>query len=325
LFDPHLSPKTKEDAVEIFSVSALWYITLALRTVVGNVLHPWFLKRKVVANTLKGKSDRDKFLLQYLFACPLAMLIAWILDDWYFNVSVLLIVILGIGNGIGAYCQWRAIEINLSKMSVLGVWNDIVALTLAFAILGESEFLNGKMVWGLAFVILALGILKSQDLKKQGEERAASILLYRYVFGYTTIWGTAEFCKRYFALEGIEPATFLFGYYSGSLISALGIYFLVGNTPLKERVVLLPKIFSAKNVWIICILVSLTASNIWLLYVLYQMAPVVIVKPVLVAIGLTVPTVMGLYIFREIKDLNLAQRLALPIAIIGGLLVATSH
>ncbi|MCK4859765.1 MAG: hypothetical protein KAS87_04305 [Candidatus Omnitrophica bacterium] len=298
----------------------LWYIPVVLRILLINTIFPWLLKGKVVqANFVQ------RFFLQYLFCSVFAVLVAISLGQLVFTATTLIIAVIGVFNGFGAYSQWRATQINLSAMSIFAFLDDAIAISLGYLILKEGKFLNTGVGIGLtlcASVVILFAVNNYLKRKKgvKGKEHLP-LRFFGYVMSFTIIWGVATFLTRYFALEGVGVGTFIFGWYGGSVITAFIIFLIKKEKGIFQEV---KETMTNNNFCIMFVMSVLIMTNIWLSYWALQLAPLMVVKPIFFVSAMVIPAIIGLYIFKEAKKYERREKLFFVIAFVGGVLIALS-
>lgn len=224
---------------------------------------------------------------------------------------------IGIMNAFGCYCYWRAIAISLSKTSVFTWADDLIGMSLAYIILKETNFLNTRLVIGIIICLLAISIFfyDKWRSKKQNDSHGKNIEIW--VAMYSVIWGFAVFSSRYFGVSGMSPLSFTPAWYLGSLIGALAIFMLSGYK--KER---------ALNSYQIKKIIPLSAiimTSLMLSYGMRILAPLTVTQPILQVSEMIFPTIIGLWIFKEIKKLNFINKIAIVIGLIGGSVILFSY
>jgi len=168
---------------------------VGLRVVVGFVLVPVFIK---IAVTGEGRVKR--FTLQFTAALLFALLFSiWSgglsLDRW-----VMVSFLIGALSAFGAYCQWRSMDLSMSRYGLFTWLDDIIAIGLGYVFLFEDKFLNLVMVVGIviAFISIILFIIRDARRKKTGEEHIQPSF-YLWSLGYCCAFGIVIFLIRVLA------------------------------------------------------------------------------------------------------------------------------
>ena len=143
----------------------MWLILVSLRIIVAHTIAPWMIKK---ASTESGREER--FLLQFVSATSLSILCSLILGlslNWLFLLTI------GVGfiNGFAAYCQWRAVEISLSKTSLFTWGDDAICMILAYFFLDEGLILSTSMKFGILFSFVAVALFSYSDYHKKDEKK----------------------------------------------------------------------------------------------------------------------------------------------------------
>ena len=285
----------------------LWLLPLSLLIITAYILMP-ILIRKIA----RAPSRTRNLVWQYFYTAAIMGLI-YAFCDWEINPSLLIIIGIGGFNAFACYCHWRAVDINLSKTYLYTLVDDVTAITLGYFLLNEAVYLNFWLYLGIAIclgsALLFVGIKK--ESMAGGNENTR---IFGWILLYSFIWGAATFSMRYFSLEGVSIVTYVFGWYSGSLLGALLIFVIAGQKERgdklnwKQRLNVLPLALA------ICI-------ALFFLYWLRSLTPVSVSQPILQVAEMLFPTLIGLWVFKEIKKVSLKEKLYYGLAVIGGLTI----
>ncbi len=304
-----------------------WYSPIVF-TVAISAVYPWFLKRWVVDD--KGRLARLFF--QYILCLALAGLVLLAVN---MKLGVAIrdvppgLLALGLANGLAVYWQWRAVEVHLAKFSLLAFWADILAVLLGYISLGEATYLNRWLVTGLIFTAIAtigLAVWARRNRPKEENPGKPPPKFFRFVFGYATISGLTSFFQRYFALGGVSQPVWLLGWYAGSLAAVVILVSWLKKRRAKIEVRETAVFSISRRNFLITAGSSLFVfANAWTGYWSAQVAPITVTTPIFFTAALVVPTLIGLYVFGERKDLSRAEAAFMFIAACGGLLVAYGY
>ncbi|MDO8583637.1 MAG: hypothetical protein Q7R83_00460 [bacterium] len=286
-----------------------WQAIVFLR--VCNYLISPALQKKLTG--LPGRPQR--LMAQFGFATMISVLVFIAAGGWRAEVplvTLLLITGMGLINGFAAYAQWRAIDLSLSQTSLFSQADDLIALVLGITLLGESHYLQPFLTVG---VLLCLGGALAYTLSKTNGQRGAMerrsfFRLLAWVGIYSVIWGVAIFSFRYFALAGVPIVTYALCWYTGALLGSFLVMFLVSTA---ER--------GAQISWASVARVSPLATLVWgslmLAYWANQKAPIVIVQPIYQVAEMVLPTLVGLYLFKEGRDLSRSHKFLFFVGLCG--------
>lgn len=301
----------------------MWYIPVVLRILVANGLAAWMLKKTVGLH-----SRTTRLFLQFLFCAVLALLLALSTHSLILNRITLLVVGIGVLNSLAAYCQWRAMDISLSKTSLFTFWDDFIAMGMSYVILGEGRYLNVGTSIGVVLSSTAVILFTAYNYKKtsgsdHAQHASSSTRLptsfYLYVLSYSVIWGVAMFMHRYAGVESIRTSSFLFAWYVGSVVGAGAI--MVFSRYVARGVLPVKKLSMREVGWLFLLSVTIVTS-LALGYLAYQAAPQNIVQPFFLVGEMVLPSIIGLYIFHERKTLDAKEKALFIVALTGGLIVA---
>lgn len=295
-----------------------WHILVVLRIMIGGILGPILLKQ------LSSAPSRTRNIIwQYLFTGMLAFIAAAITQSFVFSWQVILVATFGFFSAFAGYCHWRAVDISLSKTALFGPGGDVWAMFLGFVFLHESKHLNPLLWVGLALAlgaVILFSISKAKQAREDDKIRAAN-KKERWIWVCLAIgimiWGTSAFLTRYLVVEIMSPWTFMAAWYGGSVIGSFAVFALAGKKeagePLGRRQILW--VLSRSTVmWISMVLSSWTLKY----------APITVVQPIFVVSGIVFSTILGLWVFKEVKQLSALEKIATAVGVIGGVVIALS-
>lgn len=300
----------------------LWHLLVLLYILIAHGLFQYLLKSIVHLPTRE-----KRFFLQYVFCAVVSTGVAVYLNSLEFSFVSLAIFVLGFFNGMAAYAQWKATEISQSKNALFTIFDDFIAVALGFIVFNEGKHLNPGIIAGIVLSIMAVVLFGLRDYrKKRIGTKEKNMMLYAYVAFYSIIWGIAIFMMKYFGVAlGVEVSTFLYSWYCGALIAALIILSLEAR---KKRVGLIQKVkaaFTARNMAIasvlgLCILVPLGIE-----YWIYLLVPLIVVQPIFLISAIVVPSLIGLFWFKEKSGFDSRDWILFLIGLAGGILIAISY
>lgn len=289
-------------------------IPIALRILVGNVGTAWLIKKA------SGKEGRERrFLLQYLVAGLLAGAIVYAaFGGWSFNATFWLIAGIGFANGLAAYCQWRAVDISLSKTSLFTWMDDVIVVNLALWQLGEFSIVNRTMAAGIVLSLAALVLFAVHDaVKKKGSSEKRRLTLYLWIGAYSIVWGLAPVVMRHFALEGLPLASFLQPWYWGAFAAAAVLFVVTRRASRGVSSGSLPR-----DTLVALGLGAGILGSLALAYWALQLAPLVVVQPIFLISEMVFPALIGLFGFSEGKTFTRFEWLCFGLGVVGVCLVA---
>ncbi|MEK7531876.1 MAG: hypothetical protein AAB545_03055 [Patescibacteria group bacterium] len=289
----------------------MWLIPVVLRIFVGHIIAPWMIKKAAT-----GVGREERFMLQFASAALLSVL-GVLVFGLSFDTNLLITVGVGFINGFGAYCQWRAIELSLSKTSLFTPGDDLIGMTLAYYFLDEGRLLNTPITLGIMFSFTAVALFSYGDYRQKTKETSTNgahpLALYAWIAGYSVIWGVAIFCTRLMALEQVAPSTFIAGWYFGALLAAIIIIRMKWR---KERSVISRRDVTL-SVGLGCVILTALGLNYWALI----LAPLLVVQPIFLVSEIVFPVLIGLIGFGEKKDYGFAEWCYLCLGILGSFFV----
>ncbi len=291
-----------------------WQFIIFIRIFLGNIIYPVFLKK--IAN--KTDKVRQQFWL-YFFSAVLSLgLILWT-KDFAFKPALLIIIALGVLNSAAIYFNLRAVSVSLSKSSALTQFDDIISILLGYIFLNETRFLNFTIIIGILLCLGAamLFINFKEIFSKDKEQSAKKLLFLKYVAGYSIIWGLVGFSMRYFSIEGVSLTEYVFSWYSGAWIGSIFLLLFRGKKAPIEKV-------GKKGFFILFFAAFFMWLSLQLSFAAFQLAPITVIQPIFLVSELIFPVLIGLFIFKEIKQISKIEIIALLLGIIGGITIGLS-
>jgi len=313
----------------------VWLVLVGIRIFVADILAKILQKKLAIS-----KSRERALVLQYIF-CAVFSWIAFLIFGGDFshllqNIKVsnldipifLIIAVIGLANGFGCYCQWRAQVISMSKSATMGIPDDIIALTLIYLVSPKLEipFLTHGLIVGVILCFIAaviFAVQKSKSLKNGSSVGYTGAKLVSWVLGYTIIWGTATFLFRFFSGEVRLPwHNFSLIWYNASLISALIIF---GITKFIGKIGPKMTIQERGNTFKLVILIW---ASLVLYYLALKFGTLTATKPIFLVSAMIGPALVGFIVFKEHRgngiSLKPTERLAFILGGIGVLVIALS-
>lgn len=286
-----------------------WQIPLILSIIVSYFLMPYLIKK------IAGLPSRSRNLAwQYFFTASFATIIALVGGAKFFTTAFFWVMIVGAFNAFGCYCQWRAVDINLSKTSLFTQADDFIALLLGYLILHEASFLNPLLGLGIIFCLGSAFIFVYNKWRNKQDSIGE---IAKWVAYYSIIWGIAKFSMRYFALNDMQLLSYVAAWYEGSLLGACTVFALSGR---KEK----GDSLRPRQIIRIIPLSLAIMTALMLAYWTFSLAPIIVVQPIKQVSEMIFPTIVGLWIFKEIKQLNKLTRIAMVVGLVGGIIIMFS-
>ena len=293
----------------------MWLIPVFFRIIFAYLIAPGLIK-KMTDEPARTRKLVWQFGLAAIFAVGLAVLAGANLAD----PRIAIVLLIGAVNAFACYCQWRAMAISLSKTSIFTQADDLIAIGLGYIFLNEASFVGLGLGIGIALAIgsaLLLSVVKSRGSKNSVQGKNERSLLM-WVGAYSLIWGGAMFSYRWFAVQNVSPFAFMAAWYAGSFVGAVGVYFAMGKEeagrPLTRR----------QTSIVACLAVVIVASNL-AAYWTTVFAPITVAQPIFQIAEMVFPTLIGLYVFKEKKDLGRIDKLAFAVGMAGGVIIALSY
>lgn len=295
-----------------------WHILVVLRIIVGSILGPILLKQ------LSSAPSRTRNIIwQFVFTTALAFIAAAVTQSFAFNRQVVFVAAFGLINAFAGYCHWRSMGISMSKSALFSPGGDLWAMFLGFVFLHESKHLNPLLWIGLAFVFgsVILFSIARVKLARQDDKIRAANRKERWIWiglGLAVmIWGTSAFFTRYLVVEIMSPWTYMAAWYGGSLIGSFAVFALAGKKEAGEP------LDCRRILWVLPRSAAMWASlalGSWAL----KYAPITVIQPIFMMSSIVFSTILGLWVFKEVKQLSPLEKIAMAVGVIGGVVIALS-
>jgi hypothetical protein len=261
---------------------------------------------------VEGSRTR-KLVWQYFCAALLALTVAAITGQLKFNWSVIVVMIIGAANAFGCYCHWRAFDISMARTAILSNLDDLFAMGLGYAVLGELKVLTPILTAGIVVSIVSASIFAK--IKYQSKTKPSRLI--GWVLGFSIIWGVAMFSMRFFSVrELLSMPTFIAAWYVGAWFGSLFTRFVIMGHD--EAGPPLTHIQRAK--------VFLLATTIWtslmIDYWIRQMVPITVIQPIQLVAEMSIPVIIALIFFGEARNMSRQEIIVIIGGVIGVALIA---
>ncbi|MEK7462343.1 MAG: hypothetical protein AAB618_02105 [Patescibacteria group bacterium] len=250
--------------------------------------------------------------LRQLVSFSAALLIAFFTSFWLFGGLPthfpLLVMVLGMVNGLASYMSFRATTISQSAMVFSYLIDDIVAITLSMIFLREYQMVGWPTLAGALICILAT-ILFAYNNKQKHQDKAnaptkISTLFYLLSFGALGIWGAVHFMMRHVGFEqGVTWEEFVLPWYGGTFITALIIFLLVARKQRLNREEI-QEVFAMRNIFWTLLIAVPTFLNIVFTFWTFASTPMVIAKPIFSLFQVITVILLGAFVFGERRQQN---------------------
>lgn len=286
----------------------MWQILVASRVVIGYCLGPILIKR------ITGLPSRTRRLTwQFGFCFVFSLMLGIATQESFLRLSLMPIFIFGIFNSFAAYCQWRAVDVSMSKNALFAQGDDLIALSLGYVLLNEAQVLNGILIAGILLCVVSA--VAFSLMGNRGAEKTSSSII-PWVAVYSVIWGVGVFLMRYFAKEDVAFPSFITAWYGGSFLGAFFIGKLMGIQEAGAR--LDPKGMLGVGILAITVWTSLILN-----YLALGQAPITIVQPIFQVGEMVFPLIIGLWLFKESRQVTPPQKAVMVTGLAGVAIIAT--
>ncbi len=297
-------------SIRDYLVSVDWFVPLLVYIPIAYIGIRWLGK-----HLADMPNQTNRLTVNFTFGALGSGVFALLMGDLRFNTATFVLIGFGLLNGAANIYEWRATRISLSKTSLLSFGDDIIAILLAILIIGDGKYVNWLNGTGMILCLMT-GILFWWH---SFEKKAEAIAFYYNVVIYSILWGVISVAMRYFALDEVPVAQFVFAFYFGSLLSVGGLklYEVLSGKGEKVASSLKPKDYILQFVFMLGIAVCL-AIEYWAL----MLAPLTTIQPILLVAEAIVPTIVGLWVFKEGSSFDRAQWSFAVLGLIGTCMVA---
>jgi len=258
---------------------------------------------------VEGSRTR-KLVWQYFFAALLALTTATIAGRLELSWSFMIVVAIGAASAFGCYCHWRAYDISMSRTAMLSNLDDVIAVGLGYALLGELSVLTPVLTVGVIVSIISMVIFAKF---KHHTNSGSSGRLIGWVLGYSIIWGIAMFSMRLFSVHGMGLLTFVAAWYSGAWIGALFTRFVIMG-----RQEAGPPLVRTQQVKVLLLAVAIWTSLMFA-YWMRELVPITVIQPIELVAEMSIPAIIAMIFFGEARNMSRKE----IIAIVGGLIGIT--
>lgn len=300
-----------------------WQIPLMGKIIAAYIF--WPILQKQLLKDIKEKTYLRTYLLliQYLLCVFFSVIFlgcAFLLGfgEFRFGFPVMMMAILGIANSVAVYCQWRAMDISLSRTAILTQFDDFIAIALGYFLLDEHRFLTFGVGTGFCLCSFTAFLFMCPELRQR--KNLQKSVIFR-VAVYSIIWGVNGYFDRKYALGGMAFSEFLVSWYGGSFVGSI-IILAVGLFSGQ-----VPKV-SIKEIRETAILMPLIASMVWfarlLGYWTVILAPIIASQPIFFVSEAVFPSLIGLYYFKEKDNLTMYEKVAFLTGILGSIIIGLS-
>ncbi|MBI2577535.1 MAG: hypothetical protein HYV77_01685 [Candidatus Wildermuthbacteria bacterium] len=316
----------------------LWQIPVAARVATSHIVLPFLLK-KIVG--LPGRTTRLVWQFGLAFAFSL-ILVLTTGNPLFFGFPTLLLLLIGLLNSVGAYSQWRAMDVSLSKNAMLAQGDDIVALALGISFLSqERKSLNlqdPQLLFGIILTLIATLVFSWVAYRKDRNANNPSVTtttsfffarhsllrtwrimdaewrtLLKWTLSYSVIWGIEMFLTRILAKEGVPLASFLVVRYGGSFLGSLAVRHFAGKKEAGGKLSL-QGLSGILGITAVTLAIWLSAL---LNYAALQLTTLTVVILIYWGTEIVFPILIGLFVFKEGKTLLPVEKVVFGLALAG--------
>ena len=264
---------------------------------------------------VEGSRTR-KLVWQYFFAASLALITGALYGQLIINWSVIIVAVIGAANAFGCYCHWRAYDISMARTAVLSSLDDLIAITLGYAHLGELAILTPTRAMGIMVSVISAIVFARVKNAGKSDDTSAGRKLILWVFGYSIIWGFAIFSMRFFAIEGLHLLSYVAAWYVGAYFGALVTRFgIMGKKEAGQpltHIQLMKVLLLAVVIW----------TSLMFAYWMRELVPITIIQPIQLVGEMSIPTIIALIFFGEARTMSRTEIVVIISGLIGVALIA---
>lgn len=260
-------------------------------------------------------SRTRKLVWQFFFAAVLALITASIAGRLELNWPTVIVALIGAANAFGCYCHWRAYDISMSRTAMLSSLDDLLAIVLGCAFLGELGVLTPVLTAGIVISLVSgitFSVVKYRDKAGVGPQS----WIMGWVIGYTLAWSIAKFSMRFFSVQGLSILNFVAAWYVGSWFGALLTRFVIMGRgeagPPLNRSQLAKVLVLAVSIW----------TALMLAYWTKMLVPLTVSQPIQLVAEMSIPAIIALIFFGEARSLSRTEMVVMVGGFIGVVLIA---
>lgn len=229
--------------------------------------------------------------------------------------------VFGLGFGVGVYGLFSAIKINLTKTQAFLSYRNLISIVLAAVFFNELSHITWKL--GIATILFLLSLVLPQVLAKRKSAHAedANKEWLFWMILHLVFIGSGMFLAKLFT-HYLTPIDLLVNQYLGSFVMIVLIlvvrqYYTSGEAR---------KVFSlaVANHRILALTLFngfVTAISIFLLYLALAGGQVTVVTQVDNFLRILIIIPIGMFVFKETKQLTRIDYLSIALALIGAALL----
>lgn len=267
----------------------------------------------IVLKLVAGRLPKAQALsLQFLICAVLIWLFGLATGNFQPSSEMIIIATVGFVNAFGAFCQWQAIDLSMSKTYLLAPLAQILTVFLASTFLNEVAKWNIPLIMGitLSFLGVFVFVISRAGIKKENKNNNIKKWLF-FVSAMIIIFGTASFLMKVFSFS-VPRTSFLISWYTGAFLGSLSILYSSKQNFFK---------YPGKTIFLVPLaslaILSYLATEYWA----FELALASQVAPFQAVAGTFAPLLSGWFIFKERKGLSKKEMLAFATGIVGALLI----
>jgi len=260
---------------------------------------------------VEGSRTR-KLVWQYFFAALLALTTAAVAGQLALSWPIMIVAVIGAANAFACYCHWRAYDISMARTAVLSNLDDLTAIGLGYALLGELGVLTPVLTAGVIISIISATTFARVKRSNDG----SSGRLIGWVLGYSSIWGVATFSMRFFSVQGLSMPTFIAAWYAGAWFGALFTRYVIMGSD--EAGPPLTHTQRAKTLLLAIAIWTSLISAYWI----FQLVPITVIQPIQLVAEMSIPAVIAMIFFGEARNMSRKEIIVIAGGLIGVALIA---
>ncbi len=253
--------------------------------------------------------------LMFLTCALIASGYGLITGNFIISSNIFIVGAVGFFVAFGAYCQWQAIKLNLSRTSLFNPLSDVLTILLVVVFLSEAAKWNLKLISGMILCFAAIFLFVKFSKKTEDKNESVKKWLF-WTLGMIIIFGTATFLMKVFSSEFLIPRPqFLIYWYIGAFLGSVPLLFLEKQNSFK---------FPGKLIFLAPLAGLFVLGNLATTYWAFELTLASQVVPFRM-VGITfLPILIGWFVFKERKSLSKKEILAFSIGAIGAILIILS-
>lgn len=289
-----------------------WWFWVILRVVIG--FGAMTIVLKLLTQKIESRTRAMAWQNGLSFLFWSAVCVTTMPAPWHANSSMAIIAVLGFFGSFASYCHWRAFKLSVSKTALLGQGDDLIAVAIAFLLLGETAYLRPLLICG---GVLSIGAGLAFLYLRRVEDKTPMWAILKWIMLAAIVWGVTLPCTRFFAHEGMHLVNYAISWCAGAFAGCLLMRVSFGRKEAGEPL-------TGVQIRLVAFAAFLSIISVTSHFLSKRYAPLIVVQPIY-QVAEIIPQIIGLWYFGEGKNLRPREIAMLCLAVVGIVLIMFSH